>query len=51
MSEQFGQLRTDLVYAAVAVTAAVSVSLFALTYLVQRLVIPWYELSRRVGQG
>lgn len=50
MSEQFGQLRTDLVYAAVAVTAAVSVALFALTYLVQLLVIPWYELSRRAAQ-
>jgi ABC-type nitrate/sulfonate/bicarbonate transport system permease component len=47
MSEQANQFRTDLVYAAVAVTAAVSVGLFALTYLVQRLTIPWYQLSRR----
>jgi ABC-type nitrate/sulfonate/bicarbonate transport system permease component len=47
MSEQANQFRTDLVYAAVAVTAVVSVSLFALTYVVQRLVIPWYQLSRR----
>jgi ABC-type nitrate/sulfonate/bicarbonate transport system permease component len=47
MSEQASQFRTDLVYAAVAVTAAVSVGLFALTYLVQRLTIPWYQLSRR----
>ncbi len=47
MSEQSNQLRTDLVYAAVAVTAAVSVALFGLTYLLQQLVIPWYRLSRR----
>jgi ABC-type nitrate/sulfonate/bicarbonate transport system permease component len=33
--------RADLVLAAVVVTAAVSVALFALTYLVERLVIPW----------
>jgi len=49
MSEQANQFRTDLVYAAVAVTAAVSVGLFALTYLVQQLTIPWYRLSRRTG--
>lgn len=47
MSEQANQFRTDLVYAAVAVTAAVSLGLFALTYVVQRLTIPWYHLSRR----
>jgi ABC-type nitrate/sulfonate/bicarbonate transport system permease component len=47
MSEQANQFRTDLVYAAVAVTAAVSLGLFALTYLVQRLAIPWYRLSRQ----
>ncbi len=47
MSEQYSQLRTDLVYAAVALTAAVSVALFALTYLIQRITIPWYRLSRR----
>jgi ABC-type nitrate/sulfonate/bicarbonate transport system permease component len=49
MSEQANQFRTDLVYAAVAVTASLSVALFALTYLVQRLVIPWYRLSRQTG--
>ncbi len=47
MSEQSNQLRTDLVYAAVAVTAALSVGLFGLTYVLQQLVIPWYRLSRR----
>jgi ABC-type nitrate/sulfonate/bicarbonate transport system permease component len=36
--------RADLVLAAVVVTAAVSVALFALTYVVERLAIPW---SRR----
>jgi ABC-type nitrate/sulfonate/bicarbonate transport system permease component len=49
MSEQANQLRTDLVYAAVAVTALLSVTLFALTYVVQRLTIPWYQLSRQTG--
>ncbi|MGC8628109.1 MAG: ABC transporter permease [Acidimicrobiales bacterium] len=47
MSEQANQFRTDLVYAAVGVTAIVSIGLFAVTYVVQRLVIPWYQLSRR----
>ncbi|HET9059233.1 MAG TPA: ABC transporter permease [Acidimicrobiales bacterium] len=47
MSEQFSQFRTDLVYASVAVVAAVSLGLFAMTYFVERLVIPWYWLSRR----
>jgi ABC-type nitrate/sulfonate/bicarbonate transport system permease component len=49
MSEQANQFRTDLVYAAVAVTALLSVALFALTYFVQRLTIPWYQLSRQSG--
>ncbi|MGI5130138.1 ABC transporter permease [Pseudonocardia sp. CA-107938] len=41
MSLQKNAFRTDLVLAAVAVTAVLSVALFALTYLVERLVIPW----------
>ncbi len=49
MSEQANQFRTDLVYAAVGVTALLSIALFALTYLVQWLTIPWYQLSRRAG--
>lgn len=49
MSEQANQFRTDLVYAAVAVTAAVSITLFGLTYVVQRIVIPWYQLARRTA--
>ncbi len=41
MSVQKNSFRTDLVLAAVLVTALLSVTLFGLTYLVQRLVIPW----------
>jgi ABC-type nitrate/sulfonate/bicarbonate transport system permease component len=41
MSLQKNSFRTDLVLAAVVVTAAVSVALFALTFLVQRVVAPW----------
>jgi len=49
MAQQNEQMSTALVYDAVAVTALVSMGLFALTYLVQRLVIPWYGLSRRTA--
>ncbi|WP_300009174.1 ABC transporter permease [Pseudonocardia sp.] len=41
MSVQKNSFRTDLVLAAVIVTALVSVALFGLTYLVQRAVAPW----------
>ncbi|MDN5860007.1 MAG: ABC transporter permease [Pseudonocardia sp.] len=41
MSLQKNAFRTDLVLAAVLITAVLSVSLFALTYAVERLVIPW----------
>ncbi|SHJ98197.1 ABC-type nitrate/sulfonate/bicarbonate transport system, permease component [Pseudonocardia thermophila] len=44
MSIQKNAFRTDLVLAAVGVTAVLSVALFGLTYVVERLVIPW---SRR----
>ncbi|MDN5894121.1 MAG: ABC transporter permease [Nocardioides sp.] len=47
MSLQKNSFRTDLVLAAVAVTAALSVSLFLVTYLVERLVVPW----NRAGAG
>ncbi len=43
MSLQKNSFRTDLVLAAVAVTAVLSVTLFALTYLVERLVVPWHR--------
>jgi ABC-type nitrate/sulfonate/bicarbonate transport system permease component len=41
MNVQKNSFRTDLVLAAVVVTAALSVALFALTYVVERLVVPW----------
>jgi ABC-type nitrate/sulfonate/bicarbonate transport system permease component len=47
MNLQKNSFRTDLVLAAVVVTALLSIALFALTYLVQRLVIPWYGAERR----
>jgi ABC-type nitrate/sulfonate/bicarbonate transport system permease component len=40
--------RTDLVFAAVVVTTLLTVALFAATYLIERLVIPWYRMSRSV---
>lgn len=43
MSMQKNSFRTDLVLAAVFVTAALSVALFLLTYLVERLVCPWHR--------
>ncbi|MHA6795080.1 ABC transporter permease [Pseudonocardia bannensis] len=47
MNLQKNSFRTDLVLAAVVVTATISVVLFGLTYLVQRLVIPWHAKERR----
>jgi ABC-type nitrate/sulfonate/bicarbonate transport system permease component len=47
MNTQKNSFRSDLVLAAVAVTAALSIALFALTYLVERLVIPWHQPERR----
>jgi ABC-type nitrate/sulfonate/bicarbonate transport system permease component len=41
MNLQKNSFRTDLVLAAVVVTAVLSVVLFALTYVVERLAIPW----------
>ena len=41
MNLQKNSFRTDLVLAAVLVTALISVSLYGLTFLVQRLVAPW----------
>ncbi|MDH3752861.1 MAG: ABC transporter permease [Acidimicrobiia bacterium] len=48
---QKNSFRTDLVLAAVFVTALVSVSLFALVSVIQRLTIPWYAASRRHEQN
>jgi ABC-type nitrate/sulfonate/bicarbonate transport system permease component len=41
--------RTDLVLAAVVVSAVLSVGLFLLTSIVQRCTIPWYAKARRHG--
>jgi ABC-type nitrate/sulfonate/bicarbonate transport system permease component len=43
-------LRTDLVFAAVLVTALISMILYSLTFLVQRLTMPWYHRSRQIGR-
>ncbi len=47
MQLQKNSFRTDLVLAAVLVTAVLSVALFGLTFLVQRLVAPWYRADTR----
>jgi ABC-type nitrate/sulfonate/bicarbonate transport system permease component len=47
MALQKNSFRTDLVLAAVVVTAGLSVSLFLLTYLAQRLIIPWHGKEKR----
>jgi ABC-type nitrate/sulfonate/bicarbonate transport system permease component len=44
-------LRTDLVFAAVVLTACISMVLYGFTFVVQRLVMPWYIKSRRVERG
>jgi len=44
-------LRTDLVFAAVLVTALISMILYSLTFLVQRLTMPWYHRSRQQGRS
>ena len=49
MSLQKNSFRTDLVLAAVVVTAVLSVTLFALTFVVQRLVIPGIGRSTGVA--
>lgn len=46
MNQQKNSFRTDLVLAAVIVIALLSVGLFALTFLLQRLVIPWHSQRR-----
>ena len=48
---QKNSFRTDLVLAAVVVTALVSISLFSIVSMLQRLSIPWYGESRRSQQS
>ncbi|MFM0758014.1 ABC transporter permease [Paraburkholderia strydomiana] len=50
MGMQKNAFRTDLVLAAVIVTAVLSVALFSLTYAVEYLVVPWHIKARRRGQ-
>ena len=47
MQNAKNSFRTDLVLAAVMVSALLTLALFALTYLVERVAIPWYRLSRK----
>ncbi|MFJ3673254.1 ABC transporter permease [Streptomyces sp. NPDC090106] len=47
MQAQKSAFRTDLVFASITVTAALSIALFASTYLLQRLVLPWERTARR----
>ncbi|MET4146893.1 ABC transporter permease [Arthrobacter sp. UYCo732] len=47
MATMKNSFRTDLVLAAVAVTAFLSVGLFLLTYAAERLIIPWHSKERR----
>ncbi len=46
MQLQKNSLRTDLVFAAIFVTAAMSICLYGLTFAIQRVVMPWYRLAR-----
>jgi ABC-type nitrate/sulfonate/bicarbonate transport system permease component len=50
MQNAKNSFRTDLVLAAVLVSALLTLALFALTYLVERIAIPWYRLSRQGGR-
>jgi len=51
MQNAKNSFRTDLVLAAVAVTAALTLALFALTYLVERFALPWVRLQREAERG
>jgi ABC-type nitrate/sulfonate/bicarbonate transport system permease component len=50
MQNAKNSFRTDLVLAAVAVSAALTLALFAATYLVERLALPWVRLQRRAQE-
>jgi ABC-type nitrate/sulfonate/bicarbonate transport system permease component len=51
MNLQKNSFRTDLVLAAVFVTAFISIGLFLLTYVIQRIAIPWYAKAQRQGRA
>jgi ABC-type nitrate/sulfonate/bicarbonate transport system permease component len=42
--------RTDLVFAAILLTAALSIALVALVTLIERAVIPWWHASRAAAR-
>lgn len=50
MESAKNSFRTDLVLAAVAVSAVLTLVLFALTYVVERLTVPWVRRSRAAGK-
>jgi len=50
MQNAKNSFRTDLVLAAVLVSALRTLALFALTYALERIAIPWYRLSRQSGR-
>jgi ABC-type nitrate/sulfonate/bicarbonate transport system permease component len=50
MQNAKNSFRTDLVLAAVLVSALLTLALFALTYALERVAIPWYRLSRQSGR-
>ncbi|MCO6006886.1 ABC transporter permease [Actinoallomurus purpureus] len=51
MQNAKNSFRTDLVLATVAVSSALTLVLFGLTYVVERLVTPWVHLARRQGRA
>jgi len=50
IQEETHVFRTDLVFAAVLVTTLITVGLFAATYLLERIMIPWYRISRQTAR-
>lgn len=49
MQSAKSSFRTDLVLAAVAVSAVLTLALYAATFVLQRLAMPWYAAARRGG--
>ncbi|NIS80360.1 MAG: ABC transporter permease subunit [Anaerolineales bacterium] len=43
-------LKTDQVFVAIVITSAISIGLFALIYLIERLMLPWYHSAQRAEQ-
>lgn len=51
MSLQKNSFRTDLVLAAVLVTALISIALYLLTFAIERVVAPWARAENRSRRG